>query len=109
MISSPNKNMVSSTSKWEWKVAPAANSGVKYFIMEERGGAIGHEYQVIDDNKHPDALRGPKWQTAAFYDVFPATNRVLQQVGSFNESRVKVKSQQAEHWLKRYHGTPTTH
>ena len=85
--------------QWEWKVAPAANSGVKYFIMEERGGAIGHEYQVIDDNKHPDALRGPKWQTAAFYDVFPANNRVLQPVGSFNESRVRVKSQLAEHWL----------
>ena len=85
--------------QWEWKVAPAANSGVKYFIMEERGGAIGHEYQVIDDSKHPDALRGPKWQTAAFYDVFPAENRVLRPVGSFNKSRVLVKDQQAEHWL----------
>ncbi|MDG1889948.1 MAG: DUF1080 domain-containing protein [Verrucomicrobiota bacterium] len=85
--------------QWEWKVAPAANSGVKYFIMEERGGAIGHEYQVIDDTKHPDAQRGPKWQTAAFYDVFSATNRVLQPVGSFNRSRIQVKEQEAEHWL----------
>ena len=85
--------------QWEWKVAPAANSGVKYFIMEERGGAIGHEYQVIDDSKHPDALRGPKWQTAAFYDVFPAKNRVLKPVGSFNNSRVLIKAEQAEHWL----------
>ena len=85
--------------QWEWKVAPGANSGVKYFIMEERGGAIGHEYQVIDDSKHPDALRGPKWQTAAFYDVFPANNRVLHPVGSFNQSRVMIKEQQAEHWL----------
>jgi hypothetical protein len=85
--------------QWEWKVAPGANSGVKYFIMEERGGAIGHEYQVIDDSKHPDALRGPKWQTAAFYDVFPANNRVLQPVGSFNKSRVLIKGQKVEHWL----------
>lgn len=85
--------------QWEWKVAPGANSGVKYFIMEERGGAIGHEYQVIDDSKHPDALRGPKWQTAAFYDVFPASNRVLQPVGSFNQSRVLIQDQNAEHWL----------
>ena len=85
--------------QWEWKVAPSANSGVKYFIMEERGGAIGHEYQVIDDSKHPDALRGPKWQTAAFYDVFPANNRVIQPVGSFNQSRVMIKDAQAEHWL----------
>ena len=85
--------------QWEWKVAPGANSGVKYFIMEERGGAIGHEYQVIDDSKHPDALRGPKWQTAAFYDVFPASNRVLQPVGSFNQSRILVQGQKVEHWL----------
>jgi len=85
--------------EWEWKVAPGANSGVKYFIMEERGGAIGHEYQVIDDSKHPDALRGPKWQTAAFYDVFPAQNRVIKPVGEFNHSRILVQGQQAEHWL----------
>ncbi len=85
---------------WEWKVAPGANSGVKYFILEEeRKRTIGHEYQVIDDGKHADALRGPKWQTAAFYDCFPAKNRVVKPVGEFNHSRVLVQGQQAEHWL----------
>ncbi len=86
--------------RFEWRVAPGANSGVKYFILEEeRRRTIGHEYQIIDDEKHPDALRGPKWQTAGFYDCFPAKNRVLKPVGDFNSSRILVEGQQAEHWL----------
>jgi hypothetical protein len=86
--------------EFEWKVAPGANSGVKYFILEEeRRKTIRHEYQVIDDEKHPDALRGPKWQTAGFYDCFPASNRVLHPVGEFNQSRILVQGNQAEHWL----------
>src|SRR5438876_974268 len=55
--------------QFEWKVAPGANSGLKYFVTEDRDTAIGHEYQLIDDERHADALRGPKWQTASFYDV----------------------------------------
>ncbi|MCU0251699.1 MAG: DUF1080 domain-containing protein, partial [Vicinamibacterales bacterium] len=37
---------------WEWKLSPKGNTGVKYFVDERRGnatGAIGHEYQIIDD------------------------------------------------------------
>ncbi|MCS1407701.1 MAG: hypothetical protein M2R45_00861 [Verrucomicrobia subdivision 3 bacterium] len=86
--------------RFEWKVAPGANSGVKYFILEEeRRKKIGHEYQIIDDGKHLDALRGPKWQSAAFYDCFPAKNRVVKPVGEFNASRILVEGDQVEHWL----------
>ena len=85
--------------EWDWKVAPGANSGLKYFITETRNSAIGHEYQLIDDNLHEDALRGPKWQTASFYDVLPPTNRVLNAVGTFNHSRVLVRGNHVEHWL----------
>lgn len=84
---------------FEWKVAPGANSGVKYFIVEERGRAIGHEYQLIDDDKHPDALRGDKWKTGAFYDVLPATNKTVKPVGEFNHSLIRVKGNHVEHWL----------
>jgi hypothetical protein len=93
--------------EWDWKVAPGANSGLKYFISESRKnkdgqllkGPIGHEYQLIDDNLHEDALRGPKWQTASFYDVLAPTNRVLNPVGSFNHSRVLIRGNHVEHWL----------
>ncbi len=86
--------------RFEWRVATGANSGVKYFILEkERRQPIGHEYQIIDDNQHADALRGSKRQTAAFYDCLPAKNRVLKPVGQFNTSRILVDGKQVEHWL----------
>ena len=86
--------------RFEWRVATGANSGVKYFILEkERRQPIGHEYQIIDDEKHADARRGSKRQTAAFYDCLPAKNRVLKPVGQFNASRILVNGKQVEHWL----------
>ena len=87
---------------WEWKAAPGANSGVKYFVLEDMDSAIGHEYQIIDDERHADAKIGPHRQTAAFYDVLAAgTGTFTQQVaapavrptkpaGEWNTSRVRV-------------------
>ena len=85
--------------EWDWKVAAGANSGLKYCVPETRPQALGHEYQMIDDNLHEDALRGPKWQTASFYDVLPPTNKVVNPVGTFNHSRVLVRGNHVEHWL----------
>ena len=85
--------------RWEWKAAQGANSGVKYFVLEDQPAAIGHEYQLIDDAKHPDAKIGPHRQTAAFYDVLPATNRPSKPAGEWNTSRVVVRGKDVEHWL----------
>lgn len=85
--------------QFEWKVAPGANSGVKYFILEERKRTIGHEYQVIDDNKHLDALRGGQYKSAAFYDVFPPQSKNLKPVGEYNQSLIRIKGAIAQHWL----------
>ncbi len=84
---------------WEWRIAQAGNSGVKYFVLEDLPAAIGHEYQVIDDERHPDAKVGPKRQTAAFYDVLAASDRPLKPAGELNTSRVIVKGHSVEHWL----------
>lgn len=84
---------------FEWKVSPGGNSGVKYFVLEDRDSAIGHEYQVIDDEKHADAKIGAHRQTAAFYDVLPAANRPLKPAGEFNQSRIVVNGNHVEHWL----------
>jgi inosose dehydratase len=85
--------------EWEWRVSQGGNSGVKYFILEDMDSAIGHEYQLIDDERHPDALVGPKRQTSAFYDVLPAANRPIKPAGEFNQSRVIVSGTHVEHWL----------
>ena len=86
--------------QWEWRIPLKANNGVKYFITEERAQALGHEYQMIDDARHPDGLRGPKWQTASFYDVLPAkSDKPLRPPGEINLSRIVIRGNQVEHWL----------
>jgi hypothetical protein len=85
--------------RWEWKVAPGGNSGLKYFVLEDQTSAIGHEYQMIDDERHADAKIGAHRQTAAFYDVLPAADRPLKPAGEWNSSQVIVKGKHVEHWL----------
>jgi hypothetical protein len=84
---------------WEWKIAAGANSGVKYFIDEKRGAPIGHEYQLIDDEGHPDGKIGPHRQTGSLYDALPPSNRDLHPPGALNESRIIVRAGHVEHWL----------
>jgi inosose dehydratase len=84
---------------WEWRVASGGNSGLKYLVLEDMDAAIGHEYQMIDDERHPDALIGPKRQTSALYDVMAASNRPLKPAGELNASRVIVSGTHVEHWL----------
>ncbi len=87
--------------QWEWKQAPAGNSGVKYFVTETRNAPLGHEYQLIDDECEPDAkLANGKRVTASFYDVLkPTTKPPTRPPGEINQSRVLVKGNHIEHWL----------
>ncbi len=91
----------------EWRVAPGANSGVKYNVSEEMStasppvhAALGFEYQILDDDLHPDAQNGPNRTAAALYDlVAPASGKPLRAVGEFNEARVVFRGTHGEHWL----------
>jgi hypothetical protein len=83
---------------WEWKIPKGANNGIKYFILEERRQAIGHEYQMIDDVDGHDF--GPKHATGSFYDVLPPTElNAANPPGQWNLSRVLVQGNHVEHWL----------
>jgi hypothetical protein len=80
-------------------VAPGGNSGVKYFVTEERPKSPGHEYQMIDDPVYPGKLT-PQQLTAAFYDVLPtAADKPLRPAGEWNTSRIVVRGNLVEHWL----------
>ncbi len=86
--------------RWEWKAAPGANSGLKYFVSEERKQLLGHEYQLIDDERHADAkLAEGKRVTASFYDVLAPHGAKPKPAGEWNHSRVLVKGNHVEHWL----------
>ncbi|MBI5799763.1 MAG: DUF1080 domain-containing protein [Verrucomicrobia bacterium] len=85
---------------WEWRIAKNGNNGLKYFITDARKAAIGHEYQMLDDDGHPDGKVGPHRQTGAFYDVLPpAKDKPLRPVGEWNASRVVVQGSTVQHWL----------
>jgi hypothetical protein len=86
--------------QWEWRLAAGGNSGLKYFVAGFRE-PLGHEYQMLDDNAHPDAKLGDgKRVTASFYDVFgPQVKTPLNKPGETNFSRVLVKGNHVEHWL----------
>ncbi len=85
---------------WEWKISEGGNNGVKYFVTEARPKSPGHEYQMLDDTRHPDGAKGAKRQTGAFYDVLPPTaDKPLHPPGSWNRSRIVVRGNTVEHWL----------
>jgi hypothetical protein len=87
--------------EWDWKIESAGNSGLKYFVLESRPSAIGHEYQMLDDEKNPDgkAAQG-KHVTASFYDVLkPEIPPPTKPVGEVNHSRIKIQGNHVVHWL----------
>ncbi len=87
--------------EWDWKQATNGNSGVKYFILESRNAALGHEYQMIDDKLNKDAhLADGKRVTASFYDVLaPTVPTPTKPAGEVNHSRIIVRGNHVEHWL----------
>jgi hypothetical protein len=85
---------------FEWLIAPGGNSGVKYLVTEERSGPVAHEYQVIDDARHPDAKIGPHRATAALYDAIAApASKPMKPAGEINTGRIVVNGLHVEHWL----------
>lgn len=62
----------------DFKLSKGANSGIKYFVDTEtnkgEGSAIGCEYQILDDEHHPDAKLGANGNRtlASLYDLIPA-------------------------------------
>ncbi|MCQ2153293.1 MAG: DUF1080 domain-containing protein [Bacteroidales bacterium] len=91
----------------EFKLTPGANSGIKYFVNPdindggESASSIGCEFQVLDDELHPDAKLGVKGnrKLASLYDLIPAPeNKPLDKYG-FNKATVVVRGNHVEHWL----------
>jgi hypothetical protein len=92
---------------FDFKMTPVANSGVKYFVTLANGttgAALGLEYQVLDDDKHPDAKLGRDGdrKMGSLYDIFPATKqaRFVRHMGAWNTARIVVyPNNHVEHYL----------
>ncbi len=90
----------------EWKLAKGSNSGIKYLVSESLPptgkSGVSFEYQVLDDDNHPDAKMGINGNRTAgsLYDLIPAVkNKKVKPIGEFNQTRIIVKGNHIEHWL----------
>ncbi len=92
---------------FEFKLTEGANSGVKYFVTlkeKTQGSAIGLEYQVLDDERHPDAKLGRDGNRtlASLYDLITSdrNKRPRRKIGVWNRGRVLVTpDNKVEHYL----------
>ena len=90
----------------DFAVSPGANSGIKYFVDAGPGqgsaSSLGLEYQLIDDERHPDAKQGRDGnrKLAAAYDLYPAaTAGLARPAGEWNTARIVARRGRVEHWL----------
>ena len=89
----------------EFKITEGANSGIKYFVDPElnkgEGSAIGCEFQILDDEKHPDAKLGVAGNRTCggLYDLIAPINKRFSGIGEWNHARIIVKGNHVEHWL----------
>jgi hypothetical protein len=90
----------------DFKVSEGANSGILYLVdldlKKGMGSPVGYEYQILDDDKHPDAKRGKDGDrtVASLYDMIPAAkDKPIHPVGEWNTARIVVRGTHGEHWL----------
>ena len=97
----------------DFRLTPGANSGIKYFVdpnlLKGDGSAIGLEFQLLDDERHPDAKMGRDGNRTigSLYDLITARNlsdpdspgKRVNPPGEWNRAVVVVRGKHVEHWL----------
>jgi len=99
----------------DFKLTPGANSGIKYFVQPKLtpidkktgqptgvGSAIGLEFQILDDERHPDAKLGRDGNRTigSVYDLLAASpSKKPSAIGEWNTARIVVRGKHVEHWL----------
>jgi hypothetical protein len=93
--------------KVDFKITEGANSGIKYYVDTDLnkgpGSSIGLEYQILDDENHPDAKLGNHEGSrtiASLYDLIKADpNKLVNPIGEWNSAYIISKNKHVEHWL----------
>ncbi|NVN17826.1 DUF1080 domain-containing protein [Muricauda sp. HICW] len=93
--------------KVDFKLTEGANSGIKYYVDTDLnkgpGSSIGLEYQILDDERHPDAKLGNhegSRTVASLYDLIQADiNKPINPIREWNTAHIISKDNHVEHWL----------
>jgi hypothetical protein len=77
--------------KYDWKVAPGANSGLIFFVHEDpkfgQTYLTGPEMQVIDNDGHKDG-KITKHRAGDLYDMLKSTSEPVKPVGEWNKAEI---------------------
>ncbi|WP_339916820.1 DUF1080 domain-containing protein [Yeosuana marina] len=79
----------------EWKISEGGNSGIFWGVFEDpkysEAYQTGPEIQVLDNERHPDALANPKYhQAGALYDMVQPMYDVCKPANEWNVCVLKV-------------------
>ena len=90
----------------DFKITPGANSGIKIFvdpsINKGPGSAIGPEFQILDDERHPDAKAGKNGNRTigSLYDLITApADKKVNPPGEWNNARILSEGRQVTFFL----------
>jgi hypothetical protein len=89
----------------DFRYAPGANSGIKYFVDNERDNgqysSIGCEYQILDDKLNPDAKEGiaGNHTLAGLYDLIAPKPKKDNGPENWNTAKIIVKGNHVQHLL----------
>jgi hypothetical protein len=79
----------------EWKISEGGNSGIFFLAQEIPGEPIyksAPEMQILDNDKHPDAILGVDGNRKAgsLYDLIPAVPQNTKPAGEWNQAGILV-------------------
>ncbi|MFP5078912.1 DUF1080 domain-containing protein [Pedobacter sp. JCM 36344] len=82
--------------KLDWKVAPGSNSGIIFFVHEDKAkyGATystGLEMQVLDNEGHDDG-KIQKHRAGDLYDIIKSSSEPVKPVGEWNTAEIITKN-----------------
>jgi hypothetical protein len=60
---------------------------------------VAFEFQLLDDERHPDAKKDASHRTGALYSMIPATTSAAKPAGEWNTSKLALKGDHFEHWI----------
>ena len=86
----------------DYKIAVGGNSGIMYRVVTQGAAPYwsGPEYQIIDNERHPDAKNGPDRLAGANYDLIaPSVAASSKPAGEWNTAKIAVHGNHVEHWL----------